>query len=173
MGLASALVTIKIAVQSAGQGDAAGGPSANLDWTKRLTDGVGENASNRNWYDRRTLAASGTDTHNLRSITDNAGNSSSSAGELRGIMINVPGRTAAGDLNATGLTLKAAASNGSTAVLNGATDSLIVNRGGCFVWTSPADGTATISSSLRDIVITNTDSSAALEYEIVLLIANG
>jgi hypothetical protein len=170
--MAAGIISLQISGSATPQGDNAGGGGFRVDWSQRFTDGYSSGEADRVAFDRRSLAASGSETIDLRALTDASGNSTSTVAEIRGFGIRIPPRTLAGAANASGLTFKAASSNGNLSMINGTTDALIVTRGGFALFTFPNDGLNTVSGSLKGITVANTDSVNALEFELVYFLAS-
>jgi hypothetical protein len=170
--MAKALVQSIIEASASPVGDADGGAGFNSPIALSYADGVGSFELDRVLRDVRSIAASGSETISLRGLTDNGGNSTSAATDIRFLRVSIKSRTAAGAVNASSLTFKCAASNGNTSIINGSTDAIIVPKGGYFAFAAPLDGSAPVSGTLRDITIANPDSANALEYELVVGLVN-
>jgi hypothetical protein len=138
------------------------GVPLNIDTVFRMASGTTSGKADKIWHDRRTLAASGTEDHDLAAgLTDPFGASITFV-KLKGILIK------ADSDNVNNVVLSRPAANG-VPLFSAASDALPVLPGGLLLWVAPQAG-ITVTPGTGDLLtVTNSAGSTAVDYNIVLL----
>ncbi|MFG1873392.1 hypothetical protein ACGFIV_00965 [Sphaerisporangium sp. NPDC049003] len=131
-----------------------------------LADGTGAGRADKIFSDRRTLAASGTESLDLAGgLTDAFGNVITFA-RIKALLI------VAATGNTNNVVVGGAASNGFATPFGDATDKLVLRPGGlCLLTTGPADATAyAVTAATGDLLqVANSGSGTGVTYDIVLI----
>lgn len=139
--------------------------SAPLDLRKRLVlaTGAGANQADRIWHDRRTVAASGTDSLDLAGSLEDALGGAFTPARVKGLLV------VAAEANANNVVVTRPASNG-VPIFSAAGDAVPVRPGGLLLWVAPDATGVAVTGGTGDLIdIVNSAGGSSVTYDIVLL----
>lgn len=125
--------------------------------SSRITPTIGGSGANIVYFEQRTLAASGTYTYDLMSLTDFLGGALSLS---RAYAISIT-------ISSGSVSLEPGASNPFQWFFNSSTANISISSPGVFMFAQPES--ATITSGSKTLKVTNTSGAAAATYKIAIL----
>jgi hypothetical protein len=140
-------------------------PSSRFDqgWQWGFTDGTGADQANRFWADRRTLAASGSESHDLAGgLTDALGTVLTFA-KVRALAV------IAAEANTNNVVIGGAASNALASMFGDASDKVVIKPGGAILLVAPdAAGYAVTANSGDLLQVANSGAGTPVTYDIAI-----
>lgn len=125
--------------------------------SSRITPTIGGSGANIVYFEQRTLAASGTYTYDLMSLTDFLGGALSLS---RAYAVSIT-------ISSGSVSLEPGASNPFQWFFNSSTANISISSPGVFMFAQPES--ATITSGSKTLKVTNTSGAAAATYKIAIL----
>lgn len=141
-----------------------GTQSVNQNYKTTFTNGTGANQVNMMWTDTRTVSASSSDDLDLAGGLTSAFGTTITFTSIKGIVIK------ADSSNGDNLSIGGDGSAPITSLFNAGTDEIILAPGGTIALINPnANGYAVTATTADILEITNLDSGASADYDIILI----
>ncbi len=132
-------------------------------WSMALTNGIGANKAENMFHDKRTIAASGTDSLDVSGGITNQFGVSLTFTKIKLIAI----RALAANTNDVGIARPA--SNG-LPFMEAASDKTVRKPGGIFLHTDPSAAGIPVTAGTGDLIdITNEGGGTSVDYEIIII----
>jgi hypothetical protein len=139
--------------------------SAPLVETKQidLTSGTGLNQADRVWHDRRTIAASATDSLDMAGSLEDPLGGTFTLAKIKAIYVE------AASANTNNVNVTRPAANGVPFML-AAGDGIAVPPNGCFMWVAPTAAGVAVTAGTADLIdVINSGAGTGVTYDIVII----
>lgn len=141
-------------------------PSANLDKARGLTfaNGTGANQADRVWSDRRTLAASASESLDLAATLTDPFGATLTLARVKVLLIE------AAAANTNNVVIGGAASNAFTSLFGDATDKLVIRPGGFLLLAAPDATAYAVTAGTGDLLqVANSGAGSSVTYDVTVI----